>query len=108
ETRLIRNLLGGSTPAWNLVPGDARLFHGGTGAAGAPFKYHERPSPARQPGQTGDFSSSSRSRSPHQLRVSPYLRIQARSAGMPRRSVSASIRRGGSSIGSSAKSKVPQ
>src|SRR5712692_70188 len=57
ETRLILNLLGGSRPAWNLVPGDARLFHGGTGAAGAPFKYHERPSPARQPDPAGRASS---------------------------------------------------
>src|SRR6202795_1159296 len=43
ETRRILNLLGGSRPAWNLVPGCARLFHDGTGAAGAPPRYHETP-----------------------------------------------------------------
>jgi YCII-related domain len=44
----------------------------------------------------------------YQGRVSPILRIQARPASMPRRRVSASMRCGGSSNGSSARSNVPQ
>jgi hypothetical protein len=42
ETLRIVNLLGGSRPAWNLVPGCLRLFHDDTGAAGALSTYHEK------------------------------------------------------------------